>query len=261
MVGSSRRRTASARFLTMFRTAFPWTSTWVLLLILLLPGTGGCVSATALAPDVKARTASKSARLVLMHPDLITYEQTTGGLLEPRAQWTLDAETHLVSALERALTRRGLSVVPSNSLTRASHKVPPFTELWKLQEAVARSILDYHYITALKLPTKSDALDWSLGSTTATLRAELNADFALFVYLRDSYLSPGRIALKVLAAGLYLNPFVLIPDSTQFGYGMLVDLHDGRVLWFHRYQSRTGDLREADDAQEVVEGLLSEFPL
>lgn len=232
-----------------------------MLLAFLVAGTEGCMSTIALAPDIKARTIATPARLVLMPPDLITYELTAGGLLEPRAQWTLDARILLVSALEQSLTTRGLIIISDHSMTQASQQIPPFNDLWMLQEVVARSILTHHYNAALKLPSKADALDWSLGSATARVHEQLDAEYALFVYLRDSYMSPGRLALKVLAAGLYFNPFALIPDSILFGYGMLVDLHDGRVLWFHRFQSRAGNLREADEAREVVEDLLREFPL
>ena len=46
----------------------------------------------------------------------------------------------------------------------------------------------------------------------------------------------------------------------QIGYASLVDLNDGRILWFGRLARNSGDLREATPAAETVEALLSDFP-
>ena len=52
------------------------------------------------------------------------------------------------------------------------------------------------------LATKKDAkgkprMDWSLGPGVAALREATGADYALFTYVRDSYASGGRTALRI----------------------------------------------------------------
>ncbi|MEI9930428.1 MAG: hypothetical protein WDM89_07705 [Rhizomicrobium sp.] len=54
----------------------------------------------------------------------------------------------------------------------------------------------------MKLPSKGDALDWSLGPGTNGLRNEYGADYALFVFVRDSYTSTGR-AIMMLGAAMF----------------------------------------------------------
>ena len=52
-----------------------------------------------------------------------------------------------------------------------------------------------------------------------------------------------------------------IPGGQQIGYASLVDLRDGRIVWFNNIDRMWGDLREAQPAAETVESLLKGFPL
>ena len=59
----------------------------------------------------------------------------------------------------------------------------------------AGSILTHHY-GVLKLPNKDGKFDWTLGEGVKALREDADADYALFVFLRDSYASAGRKAAR-----------------------------------------------------------------
>ena len=51
-----------------------------------------------------------------------------------------------------------------------------------------------------------------------------------------------------------------LAGGAQVGYASLVDLRDGRVVWFNDLRRPRGDLREAGAAAETLEALLMGFP-
>ena len=90
----------------------------------------------------------------------------------------------------------------------------------------------------------------------ALLRDKYGSDYALFVFLRDSYVSAGRVAVQIFAAAFGVG----ISGGTQVGFASLVDLKTGDVVWFNRLVSTSGDLRTADAAEKTISGLLENFP-
>ena len=88
------------------------------------------------------------------------------------------------------------------------------------------------------------------------LNERYEADYALFVYLRDSYASAGRVAFFIFAAALGVG----IPMGQQVGFSSLVDLENGDVVWFNRLARGVGDLRKPGPAADSVELLLWDFP-
>jgi hypothetical protein len=108
----------------------------------------------------------------------------------------------------------------------------------------------------LKLPTKNGLLDWSLGEAVEPLRDKTGADYGLFVWVRDSYASNERKAAMAVMALMGVG----ITGGVQVGYASLVDLRDGRVVWFNNLVRMSGDLREAKSAKETVDALLKDFP-
>jgi len=73
-------------------------------------------------------------------------------------------------------------------------------QILKLHEVVGQTVLIHKYIPIYDLPTKEGCFDWGLGECLKSLKEDTGADYALFVYLRDSYTSLGRAALIVAAA-------------------------------------------------------------
>ncbi len=109
----------------------------------------------------------------------------------------------------------------------------------------------------MALPTKKDKFDWSLGKGVTVLRDSFGADYALFVYFRDSFVSSGRVAVIFIGALFGVG----IPGGRQVGFASLVDLQSGDVVWFNRLLKGTGDLRKPDLARSASEDLLSKLPL
>jgi len=96
-----------------------------------------------------------------------------------------------------------------------------------------------------------------LGSGVGLLRQESGADYALFVFMRDSYSSGGRKALMVGLALLGIG----VSGGTQVGFASLVDLKTGNIVWFNRLISNIGDLRTPEPAHDAVKQLLHGQPL
>ena len=87
------------------------------------------------------------------------------------------------------------------------------------------------------LPTKKE-FDWSLGSGTRALADEYDADYALFVTMRDSFASGGRAALIVFGAILGVG----IRGGSRYGFASLVDLRTGDIVWFNQLASGLGNV-------------------
>jgi hypothetical protein len=202
-----------------------------------------------LAPGFSIR--SVTSKLVVVPVDMELFSLSAGGVPEPRADWTDAAQKHFKAAL---LAQQSLLGAKANDLQEKD--MDELAQLNALHGAVAEAVFIHHMMGAPKLPTKGDVMDWTLGEAVEPLRAKTGADYALFFWVRDSYASAERkvamLALAMLGVG--------ITGGVQVGYASLVDLKDGRVVWFNNLVRMSGDLREAKPAEETVEALLKGFP-
>ena len=215
-----------------------------------------CTQTKSYVHDAAPAKPQGAVQILLVEPDVEVAELTAAGLLIPHAEWTQRAQSNVNSALSDLMTGKQVQLIlyePPDGLA-ADH---PHTQLLKLHSAVGQAILAHKYNPVLALPTKKDKFDWSLGSDVQALRDVYDADYALFVYLRDTYTSPGRVAVMVLAAVLGVG----VPGGAQIGFASLVDLKTGDVLWFSRLARASGDLRTPSAAAESVKTLLKDFPL
>jgi hypothetical protein len=188
--------------------------------------------------------------IALMPIDVELFSVTSGGVYEPQAEWTAKANKNLREAvLARALPGKGHFQELTGELDET------LAELGHLHTAVAQSIRVHHFGT-WKLPSKQGRLDWSLGEEAGAIRKRVEADYALYVFLRDSYASGGRVATMVLFAALGVG----IPGGAQIGYASLVDTRTGKIVWFNRMVNLTGDVREPEAARQTLNRLLSNFP-
>jgi hypothetical protein len=201
-----------------------------------------------LAPDFSVREAT--SRLVLVPVDMELFSISGGGVLEPKADWTEMAARHFKSAIATSKYIAG-----SNISTLNDSDMDELSEINALHGAVAQAV-SFHHFSAFKLPTKNDRLDWSLTDAIKPLRDKTGADYALFTWVRDSYASPERKAAMIAMAIIGVG----IGGGVQTGYASLVDLKDGRIVWFNRVLRPNGDLRDEKSAQETVESLLTSFP-
>ena len=224
----------------------------VILLLLL----AGCTKAFKAAEPTQR---NGEARVLLMPVEIELAELTAGGLVEPRADWTRAARAHISQVLDEELGRRQALMIPYTPPLGQAAREHHHQQLIKLHRAVAAAILQHKFDPELRLPTKDNLFDWTLGEGAADLAQDIGADYALFLYIQDTYASQERQLISLALSVLYLFP--MQPGSLQVGFASLVDLRDGRIVWFNRLASLSGDLRSLPAARVAVEGLLHELPL
>ena len=216
----------------------------------------GCVASSFYTSETLKRGTS-DLRVLLMPLDVQLSEISAGGVTEPKADWTALAEKHLTVAVTKYLKGRKARLVGYKVPERGSAREKTALGLVKLHSAVGTSILLHQYVPLMKLPSKGEKFDWSLGPGVAHLRDEFDADYAMFIHIRDSYASAGRTAVIVIAA---LAFGVAMPGGVQVGFASLVDLRTGEVVWFNRLARGEGDLRTLEVAEETVKTLLTDLP-
>ena len=192
--------------------------------------------------------------------DIELSELTAGGQLEPKAEWTVKATEAFTSALEKKLNEKNAKLIVGEIPANDPQKAHTYYQLIKLNDVLAHTVMSHHFNAQLRLPTKNGELDWNLGPGVQVIREDYEADYALFIDIQDVYVSKGRMGLVLLAAGLQLNPFMLMSlPGFQEGYISLVDVETGDLVWFYPFSRRTGDLRDHDSAFDVAEDLLEDM--
>jgi hypothetical protein len=217
---------------------------------------GACATQHYKQTDKLTRTPT-GADIVLMPVDVELFEISTGGVLTTNAEWTKKAEQLMVSGLKAEKEQRGLKYTeyvspPENSPERLEQ-----AQLLALHGAVGQSILIHQFVPQLALPSKNLKFDWSMGPSVRALRSGSGgARYGLFVYVRDSYVTAGRVAVIMFAALLGVS----VPGGQQLGFASLVDLETGEIVWFNRLARGGGDLRSAEPAAETIRLLLDGLP-
>ena len=218
--------------------------------------------------DVEFAPPQGDYKLLVMRPDVSVGSVTTGGMVEPRADWTEQSRANLLAALRAQQAGRGGDVLileKRDGLTAMGVDADTVAELERLHYAVGSAIATHRYSGAY-LPTKRGrGLDWTLGADAVALGRKTGYDYALFLHAEDSFASTGRVALQVLGAAGCIVGFCApnIGGGGQFAYASLVDLRTGEVVWFNVLQAGTqvaginmGDIRKPEGAAQMVDRLL-----
>ena len=234
--------------------------TWrVLTLVISIFGLAACTQTKSFVHDqVPARPAG-GVEVLLLEPDIELSEISVGGIAFPKADWTERGRSNVNAALVQIMEQKNAQLIYYEPPGDAPPE-HPYNQILKLHEAVGGEILNHKYSNnaLLALPTKKDKFDWTLGPEVQRLREVYAADYALFIYFRDSFASEGRMAMMVVMGAL----FGAVPaGGLQVGYASLVDLDTGDILWFNVLFSQIGDLRDAASAAEATEDLLDQLPL
>ena len=216
----------------------------------------GCAQTTVLKQDDLNERLVSGTRVLLMPPDVELYELTAAGLLEPKAGWTASAKQNVAEGLRAELRAKHAEMVVYDPHTGDPSREYAHQQILKLHDVVGTAIIAHHFTPRLQLPTKQGKFEWSLGKGVSALRNEYGADYALFIFFRDSYASAGRVGLMVVMAVAGVG----IPGGTQVGFASLLDLRSGAILWFDRLINPAGNLREAESARDAVRTLLTGFP-
>jgi hypothetical protein len=204
-------------------------------------------------------------KLMVMRPDVSVGSVTTGGMVEPRADWTETARINLIAALRAQQAGRGGNVrvlAKRDELPNVS--ADTVAELERLHGAVGNSIALHKYLGAY-LPTKRRrGLEYTLGADAVRFGQATGYDYALFMFAEDSFASSGRVALGVVGlAGCFIGFCAPMGGGGQFAYASLVDLRTGEVVWFNVLQTgsqvagiKFGDIRTPEGSAQMVERLL-----
>jgi len=224
----------------------------------------GCVQTRQFA-DVQFTPPRGDYRLLVMRPDVTVNALTTGGMAQPRADWTEQARANVIQALRAQQGGSGGKVLV---LARRSElpgiSADQVADLERLHYVVGQSIALHKYSGAA-LPTKrGKGLEYTLGEDAVSLGRRTGYDYALFVYAEDNIASTGRTALQVLGvAGCFIGFCAPSGGSNQFAYASLVDLRTGEVVWFNVLSTgsqlpgvKFGDIRTPEGAAQMVERLV-----
>lgn len=234
------------------RTARQWLVAVALLACLTLAGCATTQVRTA--RDDAGQPVRIDGSVVLVEPDIELYELLAGGAQEPRQAWTEAARRLYPQAARDVLQRQGIVLRPDFAISPRLDSDDRIRQLYLLNQAVSMSILQYAGPGMQQgLRNKRGRFDWTLGPGVSVLREATGADYALFTYVRDSYTSGGRAAMRVIGLVLLGGD---IGGGVQIGLASLVDLRTGRVVWHNLLVDQAGDLRDEAGARETADDLL-----
>lgn len=224
-------------------------------LLALLAMLGGCASTQVrTATDAAGKPLTLAGSVVLIEPDIELSELGAGGMAEPRKEWTTTARLLYPQAAREVLAAQGIGMRPDFVLPADAGPDNRLRQLTLLSQAVSMSILQYSRgFGPGTLRNKHGKFDWSLGPGVAELRKATGADYGLFTYIRDSYASGGRTAMRIIGMVALGGD---IGGGLQIGVASLVDLRTGQVVWHNLLVDRTGDLRNLQGARETADDLL-----
>ena len=207
-----------------------------------------------------------SYKPLVLRPDVHVGSLTTGGMVEPRADWTEQARTNIIAALraQQAALGGNLTIVERrNQLPGVAEQ--ELADVERLNFAVDQSIVLHKYLGDY-LPTKRGrGLDWTLGADAVKLGEKTGYDYALFLHAEDSVASRGRVVLGVIGLAGCIVGFCApnVGGAEQLDYASLVDLKTGEVVWFNVVDAASqvpgikfGELRTPEGAAQMIERLI-----
>lgn len=224
---------------------------------LLLTSIGGCVTtAPQIAQITTLKSTSATPRVLLMPLDVELSLLTTGGITEPKADWTESATEYIHNSLVKKSALLNFEMVDFNPHNLKNEQ--QLNQVQRLHSTVGATILTQRM---MPLPSNKDGFSYSLGSDAISLGENYGADYAMYMFVRDSYATSGRQAL--IAVSAIASAFLPVPVATggiQTGYVSLIDLKTGDVVWFNSLASTAGDLRKQEVATQSVNQFMKGFP-
>lgn len=233
------------RTLRLLRAAF---------LLLALALLSACASTQVrTVKDAAGKPLAIDGSIVLVEPDIELYSLGAGGVTEPRKEWTEAARRLYPEAARQVLAMQGLPMRPDFRMPAEAGADSRLRQIYLLNQAVSMSILQHSRAGPGSLRNKHGQFDWSLGPGVSVLREATGADYGLFTYIRDSYSTGARTAMRIIGLVALGGD---IGGGMQLGLASLVDLRTGQVVWHNLLVDQTGDLRDAAGANETAGDLL-----
>jgi len=230
----------------------------ILLFALLACAGPAAASKNRVATDANGQPVHISGSVVMIEPNIELSEVLAGGIEEPRREWSEHARQLYPTEVHRRLQAGGVQQRPDYDIPDDMAADTRLGQILRLNDAVSMSILAYTQPGNELATKRGKRLDWTLGPGVEELRKATGADYALFTYVRDSYTSGGRKALRIASLLLLGGD---IGGGRQVGVTTLVDLRSGQVVWFNYLVRQTGDLRDEAGARKTVDEMLEGLPL
>ena len=220
--------------------------------IFLIVIVSSCANYSRTAID-KLSGQSNSVTITIIKPSIELFEVDSFGEPTLKAEWTKNAMENVKGSIKEYFNKNNINVkiffddLNDNQI-----------EYIKLQNVVSEVITGHVVIPEKKLPTKDkEGLEWTLGPGFNNAFSNSNSDYILVLNVRDYFSSGGRVltqAMMLLLFGTY-SPLI------QQGYGTLIDVKTGDIVWFDFVQSESfGDTRKKKGADEAVEKILKNLP-
>lgn len=194
-------------------------------------------------------------KVLVMEVDVTIKEVTVGGVAEEVPAWSKQGSSNVREALTKHFRADKKNKIQFIAIPKLSESdLETVKQHLALYRRVGKAIIDttYSYSQPWWLH-KVQKFDYTLGSGLKSIGERTGADSALIILGEDQASTAGR---KVAAFFL---------DSVSYGHSYLfaafVNLKTGDILWYnYAYEYKGADLREADDAQDLVDKLFEEYP-
>ena len=212
----------------------------------------GCTQTEPVKHTAHQKPIPPGSRVLLMKPDIECVAVTMAGLPEPNAAKTAESQRNVEAALSRTLTSHEAELVKYDDSALSPETTTRHLELYRLYEMVGVAMM-----TRAAIPTAKAKTNWSLGPGVSDIKRDFEADYALFIHLRDHYETGGRTAFRVTAAVFG----IVTMSASDRGFAALVDLESGDIVWFNELYMSAGSLTSTSGASETVDALLEGFPV
>lgn len=218
-------------------------------IILLL---AACTSTSpSLAPEITEPVA-RGSTILLLRPEIACHEVQTGGRLA-RPDWTARAEASVQAALDGYMRERETTLVAFDPVSFSP-------EERAAQEAAVQSL------TRLGLArTPETSRNVMLNPLElAPLRDAYGADYALAIFLEESYQSLSHIAMRYSLGMIFGPVWAPMPATGQSGFASLTDLETGKVVWSNVIATpgeTLTDIRDPAKARRAIDKLMQDCPI
>lgn len=202
-------------------------------------------------------TVKKPLRILVFEPDVVVKELSAGGVGQEVEQWSQQATRNVRQSVDRYLSKHAdLETIAMPELS--AEEIATVDEHVALYRVVG---LTARVMTAGTDPAwahKREHFDYTLGSGLSFLKEKTGADVALIVAGADFVSTAGRKGMMVIGA-MFGVPIALGNSNLVIG---MVDLKSGDILWMNsEFSYANEDLRDSNDAEDMIEGLFEEFPV
>jgi hypothetical protein len=194
-------------------------------------------------------------RLVLLPPQVIVKEVSTGGIADLVPEWIRLANANIQEELRAGLAARpDLTLLPMPDLAAGEgDRIEQYLATYMVVGVAA------HWATnaaGTEWAHKRRHFDYTLGEGLDFLRARTGADAAVMVIGEDYVSSSGRKAARMVGTLLGMG---VAGGASIISVGV-VDLGNGDILWLHHNQSTVNDLKDREAVKAMLADILAALP-